>query len=131
MMDKLTPKQKKFADKYIETGNATEAAAESYDVANRNVAQSVGSENLAKPMIQIYLEEHVDKAKAMIFQLSQEANNEAVRLQASKDIIDRTHGKSQERIDHTTKGKELPTPILGGNSVFTDNGNQEDTQSQE
>ncbi len=29
-----------------------------------------------------------------------------------KDIQDRVHGKPQQSIDHTTGGKELPTPIM-------------------
>lgn len=31
-----------------------------------------------------------------------------------RDIIDRVDGKPKQNIDHTTKGKELPAPILGG-----------------
>ena len=30
-----------------------------------------------------------------------------------------------QSIDHTTKGKELPTPILGGNGISTNNSDQE------
>jgi hypothetical protein len=29
-----------------------------------------------------------------------------------KDIHDRVYGKPQEKIDHTTNGKDLPTPIM-------------------
>lgn len=34
-------------------------------------------------------------------------------VQAIKEVFDRAFGKSPQSIDHTTKGKELPTPILG------------------
>lgn len=50
-MDDLTKKQKGFVKDYIETGNATESAERNYDVANRNVANNIGAENLAKPSI--------------------------------------------------------------------------------
>jgi hypothetical protein len=32
---------------------------------------------------------------------------------AIKELFDRAWGKPMQAIDHTTKGKELPTPILG------------------
>ena len=48
---RLTLKQRKFIAKYLETGSATEAAFEAYGTKNRNVAASIGSENLRKPNI--------------------------------------------------------------------------------
>ncbi len=52
-MDGLTPKQQAFADYYIETGNATEAARRAgYKGANLN---RVASENLSKLDIQQYI----------------------------------------------------------------------------
>lgn len=35
-----------------------------------------------------------------------------------------------QNVDVTTDGKALPTPILGGNSVLSNDSNTEDTQSQ-
>ena len=52
-------KQQKFIDAYLETGNATEAAlAAGYKCRSRAVAQSIGSENLLKPMIAEALAKH-------------------------------------------------------------------------
>jgi len=34
-----------------------------------------------------------------------------------KEITDRTEGRAPQAIDITTNGKDLPTPILGGQSV--------------
>lgn len=31
-------------------------------------------------------------------------------------LVDRLYGKSLERLDHTTDGKPIPTPIYGGRS---------------
>ena len=51
MSKRLTLKQLKFIQIYIETGNATKAAMTVYNCKNENVAKSLGSENLTKPDI--------------------------------------------------------------------------------
>lgn len=54
-MDKLTPKQKAFADNYIISGNATEAAIKAgYSKKN---ARQIGSENLTKLDIAEYIKQ--------------------------------------------------------------------------
>ncbi|WP_258115491.1 terminase small subunit [Levilactobacillus yiduensis] len=54
MRRKLTPKQQKFADEYIKSGNAAEAARKAgYRV---RTARSVGQENLTKPDIKDYID---------------------------------------------------------------------------
>lgn len=56
---KLTPKQKTFADFYIETGNASEAARKAgYKGKNLN---RIASENLSKLVIQVYIKEKMDE----------------------------------------------------------------------
>lgn len=52
---KLTVKQKKFADYYIELGNATEAAKRAGY--SERTARYIGSENLGKPAIKEYIAE--------------------------------------------------------------------------
>lgn len=48
-MDKLTEKQQRFVDYYIETGNATEAARRAgYEAKTEKAMQNIGSENLGK-----------------------------------------------------------------------------------
>ena len=54
---KLTPKQKKFVEGYIEKGNGTQAALEAYDTTSEEVAAVIAHENLRKPNIQAALEE--------------------------------------------------------------------------
>lgn len=58
MARKITPKQKKFADAYLESGNGTLAVMESYDVPQDkpNLAAVIASENLTKPNVINYLE---------------------------------------------------------------------------
>ena len=49
----LTPKQKAFADCYIECGNATEAARKAGY--SEKASRFIGSENLTKPNISAYI----------------------------------------------------------------------------
>lgn len=51
----MTPKQKKFCDYYLETGNATEAAERAGY--NPKTAKQTGYENLTKPYIKAYIDE--------------------------------------------------------------------------
>lgn len=56
----LTPKQKAFADYYIETGNATEAARRAGYKGNTKTLTVVASQNLAKHSISEYIAEKVN-----------------------------------------------------------------------
>jgi phage terminase small subunit len=51
---RLTAKQKKFADAYIKTGNASLAAEEAGY--SKKTARFIGSENLTKPNIKSYID---------------------------------------------------------------------------
>lgn len=53
----LTPKQKAFADYYIETGNATEAAKKAGY--SESSARQIATENLSKPSISQYIADRV------------------------------------------------------------------------
>jgi phage terminase small subunit len=54
---KLTEKQKRFADYYIETGNATESAIKAGY--SEKTAKEMGYENLTKPHIRQYIDERL------------------------------------------------------------------------
>jgi len=48
----------------------------------------------------------------------------------SKMLLSKHGYVEQSSVDHTTKGKQLPTPILGGMSVLpTDNGDEEASEA--
>lgn len=58
---KLTIKQQRFADEYIISGNATEAAIKAgYSEKSASV---IGAENLIKPNISKYIKERLDELK--------------------------------------------------------------------
>ncbi len=61
MSKRLTLKQLKFIQIYIETGNATKAAMTAYRCKNENVAKSLGSENLTKPDIACEIDKYRKK----------------------------------------------------------------------
>ncbi|MFP7153812.1 terminase small subunit [Weissella paramesenteroides] len=54
---KLTEKQKRFADEYIQSGNATQSAIRAGY--SRKTARSMGQENLTKPDIKNYINERM------------------------------------------------------------------------
>lgn len=56
-LSKLTLKQKRFADEYIITGNATESAVKAGY--SKTTARSIGQENLTKPDIKNYIAERL------------------------------------------------------------------------
>lgn len=56
-MTKLSVRQQKFADLYIETGNATQSAIDAGYA--KKSARSVGSENLTKPNIKEYIDKRM------------------------------------------------------------------------
>lgn len=60
MLRKLTLKQNNFTQKYLETGNATEAAMEAYTPQNRATASVIGHENLRKPKIRATIQEALE-----------------------------------------------------------------------
>lgn len=59
---KLTEKQKRFADEYIISGNATQAAIKAGY--SKKTANRIGAENLSKPVIKQYVEERLEELKS-------------------------------------------------------------------
>ena len=91
-MVNLTPKQKKFADGILEGKPNYVAAVDAYDIESpnkMNVGAVMAGENLKKPKIIRYLQNQGHGAATRIVQLSKNAINESVRLNANKDILDR------------------------------------------
>ena len=86
---KLTAKQKKFADNYIETGNATQSAIDA-GYSNKT-AKSVGSENLTKPDIKAYIAEKMREI-------------ESDRIMGAQEAL--------EFLTNVVRGKELETKVV-------------------
>ncbi|MBE1726896.1 terminase small subunit [Lactobacillus plantarum] len=88
MTRKLTPKQRKFADEYIKSGNAADAARKAGY--SKRSARSVGQENLTKPDIKQYIDERMADI-------------------ASKRIMDAT--EAVELLTRIARGEEKETVI--------------------
>jgi hypothetical protein len=99
----MTTKQKKFVRIMVKTGNATEAAAQVYDVANRNVANAIGAENLAKPSIRSALEEHETLFKDTItgtvrdWSKADDTGKRTLATQTAKWGYEQIHGKAVQK----------------------------------
>ncbi len=71
MKRKLTPKQRKFADNYIESGNATQAAIDAGYAPK--AAYQTGAENLKKPQVKSYIDERMQELSKGHIMSAQEA----------------------------------------------------------
>lgn len=89
----LTLKQRKWIKEYIKTGNATEAASRVYDCKDRNVANAIGAENLAKLSMPELMEEMGLNDVALI-------NVGMEGLQASKQLATRIVVKDPVKVLH-------------------------------
>ena len=121
----LTPKQKAFADYYIETGNAAEAARRAgYSV---KTARGTGAENLTKPNVAAYIKERMAEIEAGRIATADEVirfysavmrgevkdqfgldAQLADRLNAGKELMKRYERLESREVDESlTKAKEI------------------------
>lgn len=89
MATKLTPKEKKLADIYLDTGNGTQSALVAYETTDKNTAAVIASRTLSKAKVRDYLDSKAEKAAEIVFTIAQHGESDQVRLSASKDILDR------------------------------------------
>lgn len=82
---KLTDKQKKFADFYIELGNATQAAIKAGY--SKKTANRIGPENLSKLVIKNYIDERMEQLASERIMSAQEIL-ERLSLIASAEITE-------------------------------------------
>ena len=106
----LTPKQKAFADYYIETGNATEAAKKAGYSATS--ARQIATENLSKPSITEYIAERTAPTEAKRIATADEV------MQFFSDVM---QGKVKDQFgldaslsDRLNAGKELMKRYAAG-----------------
>lgn len=124
-MNKLTKKQKGFADDYIDTGNARLSAKNNYNLGSKGgkkdkdsmnkTADIIANETLKKPSVIAYLEDNAYEASARVVELSKTAQNEATKLNANKDILDRAGYKPADKainLNVTMKSLDPTNPKL-------------------
>ena len=127
----LTPKQKAFADYYIECGNATEAAKRAGY--SKRTARVIGQENLLKPAISDYIAERqkqiddsriADAAEVLRFYSSVMRNQEkdqfgldaalSDRISAARELMKRYERTDDGKKDALAKLDEVLKEIGGG-----------------
>lgn len=87
--------------------NATQAYKEVHPNATTQSAQALSSALLSKPEAQIYLKEHVDRARETIVDLMQHSEKDDIRLRSAVDVLDRNHGKAIQQVNTRTEGVTL------------------------
>jgi phage terminase small subunit len=136
MAARLTEKQRRFVDFFVETANATEAAIRA-GYSKRTAAQT-GSENLRKPHIAAAIEKRnkelederiADMVEVKRFWTSMMRDPEAQatdRLKAS-EFIAKTNAAFRDRVEHTgTDGKPLFEVVVVKPPVIADDDEDED-----
>lgn len=108
MSNELTPKQKKFADNYIESGNATQSAIKAGY--SRKTAKSVGSENLTKPDIKSYIEKKMKEVESHKIMDAKEAMELLTRIARGEERETVVVGTA-DGLASTTKEADLKTRI--------------------
>ena len=88
------------------TRNATQAYKQVYPNASDVTATVNAHQLLKKPTAQVYLQEHVDRAKNTIVELLQSEKDD-IRLRSATDILDRNTGKAIQRTENVTTGITL------------------------
>lgn len=83
-MTKLSVKQQKFADKYIETGNATQSAIDAGY--SKKTAAVIASENLTKPNIREYIDNRMKEAASKRIMSAQEALELLTRIANGEEL---------------------------------------------
>ena len=101
----LTPKQEGFAKEYLETGNGTQAIKNNYDTENESTAASMASENLRKPKVIEFLQSVAEECANNVYKLAMSSESDVVKLNASKDVLDRAGYKPTERSEQTIKSE--------------------------
>lgn len=115
---KLTRKQKMFADALIKDPkkSGSEVVKQIYNVNTDNTARSIASENLTKPNILAYMVEKSTLAEQRIIQLMR-SDNERIALDASKDILDRVHGKATQRIEQQSTSVKISIDLTSSDDT--------------
>lgn len=108
-MVKLTEKQKRFADYYIESGNATQAAINA-GYAKRS-AQQIGAENLSKPVIKTYIDERLEQIASERIMSAQEAV-ELLSSIARAEITEQVVVTTMEGAEVVDKPPDVKTRII-------------------
>lgn len=128
----LTRKQQAFVQQLVDNPkiSATEAAARAYNVGTRKVASTVAAENMAKPSVIQWLEDHAKQAENTVTEIMTYALDEGKRgghvgaayagvgLSAANSVLDRVHGKATQRVEMQTKAVVITIDLSRNDDVI-------------
>ena len=111
--DKLTAKQRALVDALVTTGCTITKGAEIAGYAKGAAGRVVASRTLRIPKVQQYMMNQISstigmgaiQASHMLNALSGSAKSEYVRLEASKDILDRVGLRAPDKVQHSVGGE--------------------------
>jgi phage terminase small subunit len=128
-MGKMTEKQKRFADYYIETGNASESYKRAYDCKNDTTARTNANKNLQKPTIKKYIDSTLsEKDKERIASQDEVLAylTSVLRGEVTEEVL-RGVGKGAQVVDDvevSAKDRIKAAELLGKRyAIWTDNKN--------
>ena len=105
----LTPKEKAFADAFIETDNATEAVRRVYGRSIKNTQSNLGKKGyllVRNANVQEYIKGKAQLAGETMVSLL-ESKQDSIKFQSARDILDRTLGKATETVNVNSDTKHL------------------------
>ena len=100
-LPKLTRKQASFVKELLSDSkiSATQAVKKTYNVTSDGSARQLASENLTKPSILMHLQNHSTEAEIRVLEMMKQDDDKRLAFDASKDILDRVHGKATQRVE--------------------------------
>ena len=108
----LTPKDKIFADNYMETQRVGASALAAFPELTPQQAMSKGSALIRKDAVREYINNEARGAMTRIVKMSRKSKNLNVRLAANKDIMDRAGYKPQEAQVNINIPLYLPAEVM-------------------
>ena len=111
--DKLTFKQRALVDALVTTGCTITEASQKAGYAKGEAGRVIASRTLRIPKVQQYMMNQISstigmgaiQASHMLNALSGSAKSEYVRLEASKDILDRVGLRAPDKVQHSVGGE--------------------------
>jgi phage terminase small subunit len=109
---KITPKQEKFVEEYVQSGNGVQSALIAYDTDKYNVAKTIACENMTKPYVvqaidekkRDLMQEFKDNAYrmyAVLIDVLENTNNQKLKVDIAKDLLNRAGYSPTEKREIT------------------------------
>lgn len=120
----LTRKQQAFIKHLVDNpkSSATEAAAQSYEIVNRNTAKSIATENLTKPAIRSELAKYNGMLESALIKTvddwkdHEKPRQREIAMDVAKYVHDKVHGKATQRVEQHTETVSISINLNKKNS---------------